>query len=416
MKKTIKTVATTLLFILTTTFVILIILNLKNKNILPQHQEEQTLTLFNWGEYLEPSIIEKFEKETHIKIKQVLFSSNELAVTKIKSKNQYDLAILSEYAIDQLRQSKMLETIDDGELIKDDKHYYELNKDLQNKLPSEFNNYAVPYFWGKVVILYNKNKITQDQIKEIKDQNKGFKYLKDTNLKVALCNNARDGLMVGLKATEGKIANPSPDELNEAKKWLLELKEQKPNLAFINDQLMDRMKNKNNEYYDIVIAYSGDANFLKEQNNNLDCFSPTEGTNVWVDALVMPKGSKKTLAYKFINFLRQKENYKNNLAFTKYNSPYVGLETFPGIPQIEIKGNDEVYKYDQTTQKTINTYWNDIIAFPSQKDYWLFILSFFIFLAIFIIYFHHKFKNKLRLDQLPQKNKNFNIICSNPKY
>ncbi|BAD04747.1 spermidine/putrescine-binding periplasmic [Onion yellows phytoplasma OY-M] len=403
MKKTIKTVATTLLFILTTTFVILIILNLKNKNILPQHQEEQTLTLFNWGEYLEPSIIEKFEKETHIKVKQVLFSSNELAVTKIKSKNQYDLAILSEYAIDQLRQSKMLETIDDGELIKDDKHYYELNKDLQDKLPSEFNNYAVPYFWGKVVILYNKNKITQDKINELKDQNKGFKYLKDTNLKVALCNNARDGLMVGLKATEGKIANPSPYELNEAKKWLLELKQQKPNLAFINDQLMDRMKNKNNEYYDIVIAYSGDANFLKEQNNNLDYFSPTEGTNVWVDALVMPKGSKKTLAYKFINFLRQKENYKNNLAFTKYNSPYVGLETFPGIRQIEIKVNDEVYKYDQTTQKTINTYWNDIIAFPSQKDYWLFILSFFIFLAIFIIYFHHKFKNKLRLDQLPQK-------------
>ncbi|MBT1576875.1 ABC transporter substrate-binding protein ['Elaeagnus angustifolia' witches'-broom phytoplasma] len=403
MKKTIKTVATTLLFILTTTFVILIILNLKNKNILPQHQEEQTLTLFNWGEYLEPSIIEKFEKETHIKVKQVLFSSNELAVTKIKSKNQYDLAILSEYAIDQLRQSKMLETIDDGELIKNNKHYYELNKDLQDKLPSEFNNYAVPYFWGKVVILYNKNKITQDQINELKDQNKGFKYLKDTNLKVALCNNTRDGLMVGLKATEGKIANPSPDELNEAKKWLLELKEQKPNLAFINDQLMDRMKNKNNEYYDIVIAYSGDANFLKEQNNNLDYFSPTEGTNVWIDALVMPKGSKKTLAYKFINFLRQKENYKNNLAFTKYNSPYVGLETFPEIPQIEIKGNDEVYKYDQTTQKTINTYWNDIIAFPSQKDYWLFILSFFIFLAIFIIYFHHKFKNKLRLDQLPKK-------------
>ncbi|WP_227807093.1 ABC transporter substrate-binding protein [Mulberry dwarf phytoplasma] len=411
MKKTIKTVATTLLFILTTTFVILIILNLKNKNILPQHQEEQTLTLFNWGEYLEPSIIEKFEKETHIKVKQVLFSSNELAVTKIKSKNQYDLAILSEYAIDQLRQSKMLETIDDGELIKNDKHYYRLNKALQDKIPSEFNNYAVPYFWGKVVILYNKNKITQDQINELKDQNKGFKYLKDTNLKVALCNNARDGLMVGLKATEGKIANPSPDELNEAKKWLLELKEQKPNLAFINDQLMDRMKNKNNEYYNIVIAYSGDANFLKEQNNNLDYFSPTEGTNVWVDALVMPKGSKKNLAYKFINFLRQKENYKNNLAFTKYNSPYDELETFPGIPKIEIKDNDEVYKYDQTTQKTINTYWNDIIAFPSQKDYWLFILSFFIFLAIFIIYFHH---NTFR--PIAPKNKNFNIICSNPKY
>ncbi|ABC65209.1 spermidine/putrescine-binding protein [Aster yellows witches'-broom phytoplasma AYWB] len=404
MKKTIKTVAKILLLIFTTTFVILIILNLRTKNkLLPQHQEEQTLTLFNWGEYLEPSIIEKFEKETHIKVKQVLFSSNELAVTKIKSKNQYDLAILSEYAIDQLKQSEMLETIENDKLMKDNKHYYKLNEKLAKKLPSEFNfkDYAVPYFWGKVVILYNKNKMNESEINELKD--KGFKYLKETNLKVALCNNARDGLMVGLKATEGKIANPSKNELDKAKKWLLELKEQKPNLAFINDQLMDRMKNKNNEYYDIVIAYSGDANFLKEQNNNLDYFSTTEGTNVWVDALVMPKVSKKELAYKFINFLRQKENYKNNLAFTKYNSPYEELENFQGSPKIQIQNNDEVYKYDQTTQKTINAYWNDIIAFPSQKDYWLFILSFLIFLAIFIIYLHHKLKNKLRLEQLPKK-------------
>ncbi|WP_024563437.1 ABC transporter substrate-binding protein [Candidatus Phytoplasma tritici] len=400
MKKTIKTVATILLLIFTTTFII-IIFNLRTKNkLLYQHQEEQTLTLFNWGEYLEPSIIEKFEKETHIKVKQVLFSSNELAVTKIKSKNKYDLAILSEYAIDQLRQSEMLETIEYDKLIKDDKHYYKLNEKLKTKLLYEFdfNDYAVPYFWGKVVILYNKNKMTETQINELKD--KGFKYLKDSNLKVSLCNNARDGLMVGLKATEGKIAKPSKNELDKAKKWLLELKEQKPNLAFINDQLMDRMKNKNNEYYDIVIAYSGDANFLKEQNNNLDYFSPTEGTNVWVDALLIPKGSKKDLAYKFINFLRQKENYENNLAFTKYNSPYEGLEHFQGIAKIQIENNDEVYKYNQTTQKTINTYWNDIIAFPSKKDYWLFILSFLIFLAIFIIYLHHKFKNKLSLDQL----------------
>ncbi len=404
MKKTIKTVAKILLLICTITFVIFIILNLRTKNkLLPQYQEEQTLTLFNWGEYLEPSIIEKFEKETKIKVKQVLFSSNELAVSKIKSKNQYDLAILSEYAIDQLRQSEMLETIDDNKLIKDDQHYYKLNEKLKTKLLSEFdfNDYAFPYFWGKVVILYNKNKMTESQINELKD--KGFKYLKDTNLKVVLYNNARDGLMVGLKATEGQIANPSKNELDKAKKWLLELKEQKPNLAFINDQLMDRMKNKNNEYYDIVIAYSGDANFLKEQNNNLDYFSPKEGTNVWIDAFVMPKGSQKDLAYKFINFLRQKENYEKNLAFNKYNSPYEGLENFQGIPQIQIQNNDEIYKYNQKTQKTINTYWNDIIAFPNQKDYWLFILSFFIFLVIFIIYLHHQFKNKLHLNQLSQK-------------
>lgn len=123
---------------------------------------------------------------------------------------------------------------------------------------------------------------------------------------MALCNNSRDSLMIGLKANGLSIDNLTPEDLKKAKNWILDLKKEKSDVAFINDQLIDRMLQKNQEYYDVAVAYSGDAKFLKEKNDNLDFISPKEGTNIWVDALVMPKESKKDLAYQFITFLREK--------------------------------------------------------------------------------------------------------------
>ncbi|XBQ84118.1 ABC-type spermidine/putrescine transport system, substrate-binding protein [Candidatus Phytoplasma solani] len=343
-----------------------------------QETSKQVLTLFNWGEFLDPQTIIDFEKETQIEVKQVFFSSNELAVTKIKSHFQYDLAILSEYAIDQLIQANLLENIEKNKLKTTDKYYNIYNDEYNNLTRTQnFDDYAVPYFWGKVVLVYNKKKV---QEKEIKKQ--GFDILKKSGLRVALCNNSRDGLMLGLKAQSLSINKMTQTNLEKAKKWLLDLKNEKPDLAFINDQLIDRMSQKGREYYDVVVAYSGDANFLIEKNDNLDVISPEKGTNVWVDALIMPKGSQKNLAYQFINFLRNKDNYNKNLLYVKYDSPYENATN-----KIKIKDKDEVYQYDKDHQKLINTYWNDVIAYPNKKDYWLFIFSGLILISVIIIYF-----------------------------
>ncbi|MBP5836070.1 extracellular solute-binding protein [Candidatus Phytoplasma meliae] len=370
--------------------ILIITLSIIKINSKDNKKRQQVLTLFNWGEYLNPAILQKFEKETGIQVKQVLFASNELAVTKIKSNNQYDLVILSEYAIDQLMQEEKLEQLDKGKLTQTKDYYYEYDKSFREKilkkkkLPDQFDSYAIPYFMGKVVLLYNTKKVQQTKIEE-----KGFKILEEKDLKVALCNNSRDGLMVGLKATEAAFPEDEKN-LKKAKEWLLALKKKKPDLAFINDQLIDRMSKENQEQYDVVVAYSGDAQFLKEKNKNLAILdAPSQGTNVWVDALVIPKGSQQDLAYQFINFLRKKENYQANLEYMKYNSPY-NIEKGP--TKINITGKDTVYKYDAKNQKLINTYWNDIIAFPSQKDYWLFLLSFLIFASTFGIYLIYKFK------------------------
>lgn len=364
---------------------ILIFIQNRTKKSAITKESKQFLTLFNWGEYLDPQTIIDFEEQNGIEVKQVLFSSNELAITKIKSDDKYDLAILSEYAIDKLIQDELIEGINSEKLEKSNNYNWQYNdqyKEFKEKLPKRFSNYAVPYFWGKVVLIYNKQKINKEEITK-----ESFKILDKPNLKIALCNNPRDGLMVGLKATGGTIEKPTEKELENAKKWLLKLKEKNPNVAFINDQLIDRMSQKGKEYYDVVVAYSGDANFLKEKNDNLEVLDPKEGTNVWVDSLVMPKNSCKELAYKFINFLREKNNYQKNLAYIKYDSPYKDKNN-----KIKINENDQIYKYDEANQKLINTYWNDVIAYPSKKDYWLFGFSGLILIGLIIAFFMKKRK------------------------
>jgi len=61
-----------------------------------------TLRLYNWGEYIDDSLVEAFEDESGIRVRQIAFDSNEVAITQIKGGNQYDLVIPSDYAIEQL--------------------------------------------------------------------------------------------------------------------------------------------------------------------------------------------------------------------------------------------------------------------------------------------------------------------------
>ena len=64
-----------------------------------------TLTVFNWGDYIDEELIEKFETETGIKVIYETFDSNEAMLTKIEQGGTaYDIAVPSEYMIEKMRQ------------------------------------------------------------------------------------------------------------------------------------------------------------------------------------------------------------------------------------------------------------------------------------------------------------------------
>ncbi|MDV3174654.1 MAG: ABC transporter substrate-binding protein ['Bonamia sp.' little leaf phytoplasma] len=354
--------------------------------IIYHNSAKQNIILFNWGEYIDPKIISDYNNQSkNFIIKQNFFSSNEIAINKIKTGDIYDIAILSEYAIEQLKDN-YLNKIDKNKLI----CYPELNQNFQkiqqDKLPNNIKEYIIPYFWGKLGLLYNKNKISREQISKNWTQ-----ILPNNNYRVALYNNPFEGIFIGLKATQGNISQATPTEILKAKDWLLNLKQKNKNLFFVTDQILDNMRISGQERYDIAVTYSGDARYLMKQNPNLEYydFDNQENniyqTNIWVDSLVLPKGSNITGAYDFINFLLKTNNLKQNALFVGYDSPYENINENDDILKININKKDNIYKYNIQTKKQINDAWNEIYAYPRPQDKYLLLLSFIIIIFFLII-------------------------------
>ncbi|WCA22473.1 extracellular solute-binding protein [Candidatus Phytoplasma oryzae] len=347
--------------------------------------DKKVILFFNWSEYIDPIIIEQYNKQSsRFIIKTSFFSSNELAINKIKAGNKYDIAILSEYAIEQLKNDYL-------EIIQLDKISENTQKtkkfqDLIKKY-SISPNISIPYFWGKLGLLYNKNKINKKKIVQWRN------LFQDPLYKIALYNNSFEGLFLGIKAINGDISGNNDIDIQKAQKWLLELKNKNSNLSFLTDQLLDYMRIPGEEHYDIIVTYSGDARFLMKQNNNLEYYDFSEetednskGSNIWLDSFVLPKGSNQEGAYDFINFLLKTENINKNICFTGYDSPYVDFWQNKNSRLIlNINEKDLFYKYNEKYKIKIHDSWNYVYSYPRPQDIYLFAFSFFILLFFLFI-------------------------------
>lgn len=329
-----------------------------------------TLRLYNWGEFMDPSLIEEFEEKYNVRVKEISFDSNEVAITQIKAGNQYDLVIPSDYAIEQLAYQNLIMPIDWTKITTFD---YEVNlaeglSSILERLKQGDNgfdllNYAVPYFWGNVGILYNHETVDPDHLD-------GWKTLKNENYKIAFYNSSRDAFMPALKATGAQSINaPTDEEFSAAVNWLNSALTKETDV--ITDEIFDAMLDP--ARYDIVVAYSGDANYLMSENSSLSFYVPNEGTNVFVDAFVLPDGANEELAYKFINFMLTYESALQNTEYVMYSTPRKDvMETVLAVDgsfydmrasyDVRISENDEVYRFNHDLKVLLNTTWQEILA------------------------------------------------------
>ncbi len=332
----------------------------------------QTLRLYNWGEYIDDTLIESFEEETSIRVKQIAFDSNEVAITQIKGGNQYDLVIPSDYAIEQLADENLIQKIDWTKITS-----FNLETDLAIGLSTILNRvkndvdhgfdlleYSVPYFWGNVGILYNTETVDEGDLN-------GWDTLHLSNqYKIAYYNSARDSFMPALKAVEATtINNPTTEEFNEAVAWLSE--GLTPSVSVITDEIFDAMLDP--ARYDIAVAYSGDANYLMSENDKLGFYVPEEGTNIWMDGFVVPVGANETLSYQFMNFMLSYESAKQNTEFVGYSTPRGDVfldmiapggsfEDYQDSYDVRINDFDEVYRHNEALKEKMDTKWQEILA------------------------------------------------------
>ena len=273
-----------------------------------------TLNVYNWGEYISDGsedsydVIAEFEALTGIRVNYETFDSNESMYSKLKSgAANYDVVIPSDYMIERLKDEGMLEELDFSNIpnIKYvDEKYRSLFFDPDNK-------YAVPYTAGYVGLIYNTEVVegTPDSWSIMWDD----AYLD----KILMMNNPRDAFGVA-QYLLGQDVNNESDELWYAA--LQKLKEQKP---IVKGYVMDEIFNKM-ESGDAAIAayYAGDFLTMYAENDSLAFVYPKEGTNVFVDAMCIPKGAKhKEAAELFINFMLEPEVAIANAEYICYASP-----------------------------------------------------------------------------------------------
>ena len=259
---------------------------------------EEVLNVYNWGEYIDKQVITAFEKEYNVRVNYSVYDSNETMYTKLMSGASYDVIIPSDYMIERLIRENKLQPIDHTVVDNLDN----LAEGVRNMQYDPDNTYSVPYLWQTVGIVYDTTRISREEMEA-----QGFSAFLNPAYKghVYMYDSERDAFMIALKAL-GYSANSSDmDELNAAYEWLRNMdKTVRP--SYVTDEVIDAMAA--GEKW-MALVYSGDAAYILSENEDMGYCTPSQGTNVAVDAMVIPaNASNPELANKFIKYILDYEN------------------------------------------------------------------------------------------------------------
>ena len=312
-------------------------------------EEKTSIKIYNAGEYIDTALISKFEKQYDCRVIYETFDSNESMYTKVMSGEKYDVIIPSDYMIERLIKEDFLQEIDKSKIL----NYNKLVPELLSQDFDPQNKYAVPYFWGSVGILYDKTVVSETDLED------GWEILKNPKYKddIYMYDSERDSFMIALKALGYSLNTDKKEELDAAYNWLCEQNEIM-NPVYVGDEVIDNMISGNKS---MAIVYSGDAAYIMSENENLGYFEPQQGTNLWIDGMVITKACENVdLAHKFIDFMLNEDNAFSNSETVGYTSSvqsvfeevrdtvYAGNKAY--TPRQDGK-NDEYFRYQSAETK-----------------------------------------------------------------
>lgn len=323
--------------------------------------EGQTLYIYNWGEYTGENIIPDFEEETGASVVMDNFDSNEQMYIKVANQEVYDILVPSDYMIQRLIEEDLLQKLDKSKLDCMDKL-----SDAVKGLPYDpDNDYSVPYFWGTVGIVYDKTKVDLEDL-----EREGYNIFLDEKYKgdVYLYDSERDSFMMALKALGYSMNTENEQEIQEAYEWLVQCV-QTMDTEIVTDEIIDNMAQGRKA---LGLIYSGDATYVMAENEDMGYFMPEDGTNLWSDAMVIPKNAQNVeLAHAFINYACDYDGAYDNSSYVGYTAAneevmndlageggdYEGINAY--IPRTD-NPDDEVFVYNESTKKIISDLWSRV--------------------------------------------------------
>jgi spermidine/putrescine transport system substrate-binding protein len=305
---------------------------------------ENSLSVYNWSTYIDPSVIQDFEQKYGVEVKYDTYESNDDLYTKLKPGNPgYDVIFPSDYMVTIMGKENLVEELN----LKNIPNLKNLDPKFLKAPFDPENKYSVPYQWGTMGFGYNVAKTGGeiDSWKTVFDP----KY----KGKVSLLDELRS-MMGGILIYLGYDPNTTnPEEINKAKDFLLKHKD---NIAAFAPDTGQNLLDQGE--VDIAVEWSGDIFQVMEENPDLRYAIPKEGTIIWIDNISIPKGAPhKELAEKFINYLLEPEVGAKVSNFIKYGSPNkVAVEK--GLINQEDLQNKAIYPSSETFAKL--TYLKDV--------------------------------------------------------
>ena len=330
-----------------------------------------TLYVYNWGEYMsdgsEGSVdsnkeFERWYYDTYgvnVKVSYSTYSSNEDMYAKLSGGAvNYDVIVPSDYMIQRLINEDMLAPLDYSNipLAKENLSSTFFGKDAKYDYYDKGNVYSIPYFYGMIGIIYNTEMVDEADIGSWELMwNEKYKN------NILQFNNSRDAF--GTAQYKLKIDVNTDDETE----WRCALEELKAQKGIVQGYVMDEIFNKMEGGSAAIAAYyAGDFLTMYENNDSLEFFYPEEGTNLYIDAMCIPKSSEnKTIAERYINFmLSVDEEYGApaiaNAEYTYYASPNQKVVDNEGYRETMNEIKDDAFEKMYALDRVHATYYENL--------------------------------------------------------
>ncbi len=337
------------------------------KKFSANHSDE--LYVYNWGEYIDPEVIELFEEETGIHVTYDMFETNEEMYPVIEAGAVcYDAVCPSDYMIQKMAENGLLAEInfDNVPNISNiDPVFMEISRSFDPQ-----NRYSVPYTWGTVGILYNTERIEELGTEPPSKWSDLWNPIYQSE--ILMQDSVRDAFMVALKSMGYSMNTENPEELAQARDLLIA---QKPLVqAYVIDQVRDKMIGGEAA---VGVIYSGEMLYIQDEVANLgldyslEYVIPEEGTNLWFDSWVIPANARnKENAEKWIDFLCRPDIAKKNFEYITYSTPNSAAKAMLDeetqnnkaiFPDMDKLTNSEVFRYlGDESDAVYNDMWKEV--------------------------------------------------------
>ena len=279
--------------------------------MVPCASAEEVVNVYNWYDYMDESVFDLFTQETGIKVNKMYFTTNEDMMVQVRvSPGAYDLVFPSDYCVERMLAEGLITEINFDNIP----NASQISPWLMNPGYDPENKYSVPFMWGTVGILYNTTMVDEpvDSWGVLWNE----KYAKN----IFMMDSIRDTMAVALKYLGYSLNTRNLAELKAATDKLIQQK--KLVKAYGVDEIKDKMAAGEAA---LAVMWSGDALYAMDLNEDLAYAVPKEGSNIWVDPMVIPATAKnKENAEKLINFLCRPEIAQMNCEYIWYSSPNAG--------------------------------------------------------------------------------------------